>query len=74
MHPHGGKMKRPLFGKWRRPEFCRRTCPQDAFRSGAFDRCCCLCQMWRDENAAEANAGGGISYCRICELACPVGK
>jgi epoxyqueuosine reductase len=54
------------------PEFCRRACPQDAFRSGAYDRRCCLCQMWRDENAADA--GGGISYCRICELACPVGR
>jgi epoxyqueuosine reductase len=55
------------------PEFCRRACPRAAFRSGAYDQRCCLCQMWRDENAAGASEGGAIAYCRICELGCPVG-
>ncbi|HDI60899.1 MAG TPA: epoxyqueuosine reductase [Desulfobacteraceae bacterium] len=55
------------------PEFCRRACPQDAFRSGRYDQRCCLCQMWGDENGATSNEDGSISYCRICEMACPVG-
>jgi epoxyqueuosine reductase len=56
------------------PAFCRRACPQDAFRSGSYDQRCCLCQMWRDESGAGSPETGAIQYCRICELACPVGK
>lgn len=56
------------------PGFCRSACPQDAFRSGVYDQHCCLCQMWRDESGAKSNESDGISYCRVCELACPVGK
>ncbi|MEE4607502.1 MAG: hypothetical protein V2L15_01325 [Desulfobacteraceae bacterium] len=56
------------------PAFCRHACPQDAFRSGSYDQRCCLCQMWRDESGARSNESDGISYCRVCELACPVGK
>lgn len=54
--------------------FCRHACPQGAFRSGSYDQRCCLCQMWRDESGARSNESGGITYCRLCELACPVGK
>jgi epoxyqueuosine reductase len=52
---------------------CLYACPQGAFRSGSFDRRCCLCQMARDESVAVPDDGIAIQYCRVCELACPLG-
>jgi epoxyqueuosine reductase len=60
---------------------CQRACPQDAFRSGSFDRSICKIEM--DQNDADVKVLDGpimgvddpcevIAYCRACELACPV--
>ena len=56
---------------------CRTICPQAAFASDRYDRPKCAIQMRSDESAplksADAN-GYSVSYCRRCELACPVGQ
>jgi len=53
------------------PHPCWQACPQDAFASGAYAQAPCARQMAADEE----NAGTGrVSYCRACELACPVGR
>ncbi len=56
---------------------CRKICPQAAFASNRYDRPMCKIQMRIDESAplksADAN-GYCVSYCRKCELACPIGE
>ncbi|MHC5038970.1 MAG: epoxyqueuosine reductase [Planctomycetota bacterium] len=60
---------------------CQHACPQNAFPSGVFNRERCQRQMRSDESRGLQNGGGGpegprvqaIRYCRVCELACPVG-
>jgi len=56
---------------------CRMICPQAAFASNRYDRSMCEIQMRLDESAplkAAAAAGYIVSYCRKCELACPIGQ
>lgn len=56
---------------------CWAACPQGAFVNGAFDRAKCRIQMKIDEATPLDPAdpeGYNVSYCRKCELACPVGK
>lgn len=61
---------------------CHRVCPQDAFRSGRFERE--LCSRENDKREAEAEILDGsvmgidepssvTKPCRLCELACPLG-
>jgi epoxyqueuosine reductase len=55
---------------------CLAVCPQDAFKSGSYDKDRCARQMHLDETASRIQddvSGGVIRYCRACELACPVG-
>ena len=58
---------------------CWLACPQQAFRSGSYDRPSCRAQMRKDElnrTAVETSQWGWITYvkyCRACELACPLG-
>ncbi len=60
---------------------CHRVCPQKAFRDGRFDRGRCDRQMDLDVargSLAAATPPRGepvrcVKYCRLCELACPVG-
>jgi epoxyqueuosine reductase len=58
---------------------CWQACPQQAFRSGTYDRSGCRAQMRKDElnrRAVETAQWGWVTfvkYCRACELACPVG-
>ena len=56
---------------------CRKICPQAAFASNRYDRPMCEIRMRLDESAplksADAN-GYCVSYCRGCELACPIGQ
>ncbi|MFC2105357.1 hypothetical protein ACFLS0_01175 [Candidatus Bipolaricaulota bacterium] len=56
---------------------CRKICLQAAFASNRYDRSMCKIQMRIDESAplksADAN-GYCVSYCRKCELACPIGE
>jgi len=60
---------------------CHQACPQDAFRSGAFERT--LCKIENDKREANGEIMDGsimgieepsevIIACRYCELACPV--
>jgi epoxyqueuosine reductase len=55
---------------------CRQACPQDAFKSGSFQRDLCNLQMAKDEMNEVIVAGdpksNQIIYCRACELACIV--
>jgi epoxyqueuosine reductase len=57
---------------------CFRACPQDAFRSGTYERKYCVIQMQADEaNKATINNDPDtwyIRYCRACELSCPVAR
>jgi epoxyqueuosine reductase len=54
---------------------CRRVCPQAAFAGDRFDRSMCEIQMRIDESAPLKSADGYcVSYCRKCELACPIGE
>jgi epoxyqueuosine reductase len=62
-------------------EPCFSACPQDAFRSGAYDRDICDLQMAEDEDKEILLDLPGRDepvrlrkYCRECDLACPVGK
>ena len=62
---------------------CHRSCPVDAFRSGAFERAVCRKEQVQNE-ADEALVEGSvlgvdedlkvIKYCRDCELSCPVAQ
>ncbi len=62
---------------------CRRACPRDAFRSGAFERA--RCKEEQDQRDADAELLDGsimgieeasmvAKYCRRCEFACPVAQ
>jgi epoxyqueuosine reductase len=54
---------------------CRRVCPQAAFAGSRYDRSLCEIQMRIDESAPLGSADGYcVSYCRACELACPIGE
>jgi len=56
---------------------CMTVCPQEAFASGEYDRARCRIQMDIDESTPldPADADGyNISYCRLCETACPIGE
>jgi epoxyqueuosine reductase len=58
---------------------CWKSCPRQAFASGAYDRTRCKMQMCEDErnrSMVDTEQWGRIAlikYCRACELACPVG-
>jgi len=54
-------------------DLCRKACPVSAFSEGAYRRSACGLRMTRDEERADPGADGAISYCRLCELSCPVG-
>jgi len=56
---------------------CWAACPQGAFASGRYDRARCKIQMTIDESTTLDPAdpdGYNISYCRLCETACPIGE
>ena len=56
---------------------CWAACPQAAFASGRYDRSRCEIQMKIDESTPLKPAdpdGYNISYCRLCEMACPIGE
>jgi epoxyqueuosine reductase len=61
---------------------CLTACPQDAFGGGAYQRERCQLQMKADEDrpiALRSPVVGmatkfKVAYCRLCELACPVGE
>ncbi|TFG85293.1 MAG: epoxyqueuosine reductase [Spirochaetales bacterium] len=62
---------------------CRKACPEDAFRSGTYERDLCKIEQDRLEAAFEImdgsimgieEASDVIRYCRKCEIACPVGR
>ena len=56
---------------------CWAACPQEAFASGRYDRSLCEIQMKIDESTPLKSAdadGYNISYCRLCETACPIGE
>ena len=57
---------------------CFQACPQDAFRSGAYDRDLCQIQMRINEDNVSPHPGDPeiehVRYCRACEFACPVGR
>lgn len=63
------------------PAPCLSACPRDAFAGGAYDRGRCQLQMTTDEAnpiALRSPVVGmatkfKVAYCRLCELACPVG-
>jgi len=60
---------------------CLTVCPQKAFSDKTYDRSACMKQMDADAARAKPRPGpvpnepkpGWILYCRLCELACPVG-
>lgn len=60
------------------PHPCWQACPQQAFASGAYEKAPCARQMQQDEAKAACTEKGKppdcVSYCRACELACPVGR
>jgi len=61
--------------------FCQRACPLDAFPHGKYSRLICNDQMNADLKnkvpCGEFGESGArnlvISYCRACEMSCPVG-
>jgi epoxyqueuosine reductase len=57
---------------------CFDACPQQAFRSGRYERKYCQIQMRKDEDNPhyynDRPEGIHVRYCRACELACPVGR
>jgi len=56
---------------------CLAACPQDAFETGTYDRARCRIQMSLDEASTldpPDPEGYNISYCRLCETACPIGE
>jgi epoxyqueuosine reductase len=62
--------------------FCQKACPVGAFPRGTYSRPICMKQMNADakHKAPEGEIGENgkrnmvISYCRACELSCPVGR
>ena len=65
------------------PRFCHEACPQDAFRSGVFERP--YCKIENDKRYAQSEMLPGsimgieevssvMKPCRYCELACPVAQ
>jgi epoxyqueuosine reductase len=63
-------------------EFCQSACPAGAFPEGAYNRPRCLVQLNQDREkripAGQTGEDGTpnpvITFCRACELACPLGK
>jgi epoxyqueuosine reductase len=61
---------------------CTRACPREAFAQGSYYRPSCAEQMKQDQAnkirvpgvAEDAGQLSCVSYCRACELACPVGE
>lgn len=59
---------------------CLIACPQNAFRSGHYERKHCQAQMDLDVAGREKKEDGPdeylftTKYCRACELACPAGR
>jgi epoxyqueuosine reductase len=61
---------------------CRTACPQKAFIQGSYTKDLCMRQMRMDEanrviiekDVEENLPRACVKYCRICELACPVGQ
>jgi epoxyqueuosine reductase len=61
---------------------CRAACPQKAFAKGSYIKDLCMRQMRMDEanrvilekEVEEDSQRACVKYCRICELACPVGQ
>jgi epoxyqueuosine reductase QueG len=57
---------------------CFRACPQDAFRSGSYERDYCEIQMLENESDEKPHLDnpkiGVVRYCRACEFSCPVGN
>jgi epoxyqueuosine reductase len=57
---------------------CYRACPQDAFRSGSYERKYCKIQMLENECNEKPHPDvpeiGVVQYCRACEFSCPVGN
>jgi epoxyqueuosine reductase len=62
--------------------FCMRACPKEAFAGGAYRHDRCRQQMEKNESEPVVLASPvvgmptrfKIAYCRLCELACPVGR
>lgn len=62
--------------------FCLRACPKEAFAGGAYRHDRCRQQLEKNENAPVVLASPvvgmptrfKVAYCRLCELACPVGR
>jgi len=62
--------------------FCMRACPKEAFAGGAYRHDRCRQQMEKNESDPVVLASPvvgmptrfKIAYCRLCELACPVGR
>jgi len=56
---------------------CFRACPQNAFRSGVYERLYCQIRMKQDEDNVKPlphdPETDHVRYCRACELSCPVG-
>jgi epoxyqueuosine reductase len=60
------------------PAPCRQACPRCAFHNGVYSRLLCNGQMKQDEAnistvVVEGQTMQCTRYCRVCELACPVG-
>lgn len=55
-------------------DLCRNACPVSAFPEDAYERSACNVRMGRDEEREDGEQAQTISYCRLCELSCPVGK
>jgi epoxyqueuosine reductase len=57
---------------------CFKACPQDAFRSGTYQREYCQIEMRKNEADVKPHPDDPeiehVRYCRACELSCPVGK
>ncbi|MFO8036346.1 MAG: hypothetical protein R6U57_06950 [Anaerolineales bacterium] len=57
---------------------CFQACPQDAFRSGSFERKYCRIQMRKDQENARSLPHDPktvyVRWCRACELSCPIGR
>jgi epoxyqueuosine reductase len=62
-------------------ELCHLACPRDAFSTGVYHRPTCIQQIDADvarrvpggEVGKDGRPGPVVKYCRVCELACPVG-
>jgi epoxyqueuosine reductase len=62
-------------------DICRKACPREAYAEGPYSRSACNEQMNADmanrlacgELMRDGRRDNVVSYCRACELACPVG-